>query len=150
MYTRRILIKGGRINLSTVLGCAALMFFTLAVAEVQAGTPRYDETVITDDKESKVEKNVFLPETPNIYVLATLADVPTETTVKAVWIAEKTDAAPPDYEIDRTEMKAGGPMNEVKFSFSKPDAGWPVGDYRVELYIGAEMVKAVRFRVVNS
>jgi hypothetical protein len=44
------------------------------------------------------------------------------------------------------EMTVGRLMNVVTFSLSKPTAGWPAGDYRVELFIDGKAA-AVRFNV---
>ena len=39
--------------------------------------------------------------------------------------------------------------SEGTMSLSKPDAGWPVGKYRVELYVGDELKLKVPFTIQN-
>ena len=38
-------------------------------------------------------------------------------------------------------------MNNVDFNMSKPNAGWPVGDYRVDLFINGKPTGNAKFQV---
>jgi hypothetical protein len=38
-------------------------------------------------------------------------------------------------------------MNQADFSLTKPNAGWPAGDYRVELSINGKHASTVHFKV---
>jgi hypothetical protein len=107
--------------------------------------PHYGKVVLSDDK--KTDKSVFKPDTAALYVVATLVDVPEGTVVKAVWIAEKTQVAPPNFVIDKAEMKGGGSYDQATFNLSKPNAGWPLGDYRVELYIADKLAQTLHFQI---
>ena len=66
--------------------------------------------------------------------------------VKAVWIAEKTKVAPPGYKIDTVVLDVGT-QNKATFALSRPRQGWPVGDYRVELFIDDKLLNTVKFSV---
>lgn len=77
------------------------------------------------------------------------ANAPAGTKLRCDWIAEKTKVAEPNYRIDSTELVAKAGMNKVTFSFSKPTAGWPEGDYRAELFIDGKPAEKVRFKVVK-
>jgi len=122
---------------------ALCMVFAFAA---QAGEGRYTDMNLSDTKDGK-PKQVFGPTTEKIYLNAKLADVPTGARLKGAWIAEKTKVAPPNYQIDATELKVGTLMNRVDFSLSKPNAGWPVGDYRVDLSINDKVVQSVKFKI---
>ena len=113
----------------------------------EAGQPRFTTVILTDDKERKVEKSVFAPNTPKIYAIFTLADVPRGTKLKCVWIAEKTEVAPPNYKIDEASMDVGGLINGGNCNFSKPTDGWPVGQYRVDMYLSDRLAHTARFNV---
>jgi hypothetical protein len=115
-----------------------------------AGEPRFASVVLTDNKDTRVEKTTFAPDTPNLYAVFTLADVPANTTVKSVWIAEKTDVAPENYQIDGTSLTVGGSTNSGNFSLSRPTNGWPAGQYRVEMYIAEKLAHTARFQVEGS
>ena len=111
-----------------------------------AAEGRYSDVVISDSADGSA-KQIFGPATPKIFLRAKLADVPRGAKLKSVWIAEKTKVAPPNYEIDAKELTAGAIANRVDFSLSKPNAGWPPGDYRVDLLIDGKVVQSVRFKI---
>lgn len=124
------------------------VFAVFVSTAVLAGEPRYENLVLSDSKDSAKPKNSFTPNTPKIFLTTAFADAPSGSKLKAVWIAEKTQAAPPNYRIDATTLTAGAKMNKATFSLSRPNAGWPQGDYRLELFINDKLVNTVRFKVV--
>ena len=52
----------------------------------------------------------------------------------------------PDYKIDEAAAKVLI-ANEGYFSLSKPNSGFPVGKYRLEIYMGKDLLKTVPFTV---
>lgn len=146
MHARSIGRLGRGVSAAAICVVAGTALLAAPFA-VLAGEPRYEDIVLTDDKERATDKHNFSPDTPSIFLLATLADVPSGVRLKSVWIAEKTEVAPANYEIDSTELTGGGAMNKVTFSLSRPDAGWPPGEYRVELLIDGNPSGSARFTV---
>lgn len=66
----------------------------------------------------------------------------------SVWIAEDVgDAAPKETKIDEKTLNAEGDTDDGVFSLSKPTKGWPVGKYRLEIYVGDELAKTVKFTI---
>ena len=122
---------------------AALLFSSAALAAAA-----YSDVVISDSAEGK-ETHTFKPTTAKIYVRSRLTGADKPVKAKADWIAVKAEGAPANYKIDSTELAAGPTMNKVQFSFSKPTAGWPVGDYRVDLFLDGKKVNEVKFTVAK-
>jgi uncharacterized RDD family membrane protein YckC len=116
--------------------------------ETLAGSPRYTDLVLSDAKNG-APKKAFKPGTAKIFLYAKLVDVPSGSVVKGAWIAEKTRVAPANYKIDEKELHIGPMMSEVTYSLSKPNAGWPVGDYRVDLFIDNKPAGNVKFKVAK-
>ncbi len=125
---------------------AALLFAGGVSTEVSAASPRYSDIVLSDS-DGGPAKAVFTPQTPKLFLRAKLVDIPSGSTLKCDWIAEKTKVAPPNYRIDGVELKVGSLMNTAKFSMSKPNAGWPEGDYRADLFIDGKPATQVKFKV---
>jgi hypothetical protein len=125
---------------------SVLLAGAFLAAAVQAGEPRFENLVLSDAK-GGAAKNVFRPNTARIFLTTSLADVKSGSKLKGVWIAEKTKVAPSNYQIDSTEMTVGRLMNLATFSLRKPKAGWPTGEYRVELSIDGKPASTVRFSV---
>jgi hypothetical protein len=119
----------------------------LLATAAQAGEPHFGDLVFSASAESGAEKDTFATDTPKIYLHAQLEDVDQDTKLSAAWIAEKTDAAPPNYKIDSTDLTAKAGMDEATFTLSKPTAGWPTGDYRVDLSINGKPATSAKFKV---
>jgi hypothetical protein len=151
-----IAVGDARAALSRALkvgACAAVLMAACSVAIPQparAAEAHYGSVVLSDAKDSIKPKEIFAPDTPKIFVTAQLVDVAPGTKLRGAWIAEKTDVAPPNYEIDATDLEIGGGMNQANFALGKPDAGWPVGEYRVDLAINGTVAKSLRFKVEKS
>ncbi len=122
--------------------------FALRGPIAAGGPPRYASLLLTDDQTSRIAKSEFAPDTPRIFVAFTLADVPADTDLRCVWIAESVAGVEPNSPIDEVEIRGGGAgRNEGTFSFTRPTAGWPPGRYRVELYLAGQPAETLRFQV---
>jgi hypothetical protein len=122
--------------------------FVLLAATAAQADPHIGQTALAL-VDSNTAQDVFKPDTPKIVLHAELVDMPDGTKVAADWIAEKTDAAPANYKIDSAEIVTTKAINEASFSMTKPDAGWPVGDYRVDLSIDGKPATSVKFTVAQ-
>ena len=68
--------------------------------------------------------------------------------IRCVWIAEDVgNVAPKNYKIDETSTTANGPRAFGTFTVSRPNKGWPVGTYRVELYAKDEVIDTIKFTI---
>ena len=134
----------GWVMRGAVAGLASLLMTTV----VWAGEPRYEKPVLSDSK-GGAAKNKFSKDTPQLFLESGVVDVPNGAKLGSAWIAEKPQVAPPNYRIDSKEMKKGPMENRVWFSLSRPNKGWPVGDYRVDLFINDKAAGSVKFSVVN-
>ena len=117
-------------------------------AESAAASPRYSDLVLSDVKDGPA-KSTFAPNTAKIFLRTKLVDVPAGSVAKSDWIAVKTKVAAPNYKIDSSQIKIGHLVNRTDFNFSKPNAGWPEGDYRIDLFIDDKLLESVKFRVVK-
>jgi hypothetical protein len=91
----------------------------------------------------------FNSDSPEIHAVAVLDDVSPGTRLKGTWVA--IDAiATPNYEIDSTiiVIKESGEVR-AHFSISKPNSGWPVGNYRLDFYIDGKLVTATPFAITS-
>ena len=130
------------------LAFAAVMAAALALPLQAAAAPRFDGSVVSDVKGGKA-KSTFSPTTPMVFFNARLVDVKSGSVLRSDWVAEKTKVAPPNYKIDSTQVTVGPLTNNVDFTMSKPNAGWPAGDYRIDLFIDGKPAGSVKFRVAS-
>lgn len=113
-----------------------------------AGQPRIATAYLAEQKDGK-RVSAFKPESQYVYVMFTLADAPRGTLVRCLWFAEKVEVVPPDYKLYEAEVRMGGGGVNDKGNcwISRPNNGWPVGRYRVELYVAERKGRAIRFNV---
>jgi len=131
---------------AAAVALAAAAVFALHPSQSTAGSPRYADIVLSDQK-GGAAKHTFKPDTAKVYLHAKLEEVPSGSTVKSDWIAEKTQVAPPNYKMDSVELKIGPLINSVDFNMSKPTKGWPPGDYRVDLFINGKAAGNVKYKI---
>jgi uncharacterized RDD family membrane protein YckC len=87
----------------------------------------------------------FYTDTPKIVCVWEIAGTDFSTPLKSVWIAEDVgDAAPPNYQLVAKSMSG---VNEGKFYITSPANGWPIGKYRLEIYIGDTLAKQIPFSI---
>ena len=130
-------------RMRTLIALAGLFFAACAWAQ----NPHFADLKFSDSSDGDAMES-FTPNTPKIYLHAGLEDMPSGTKLSSTWIAEDTHgAAPPNYKIDSVEFNVGGIVNVATFSLSKPNAGWPVGKYRVDLFINGKASGTAHFTV---
>ena len=66
--------------------------------------------------------------------------------LRAVWIAEGY-AGLKDAKIAEGSAKAYKPDDDGAFSLARPKGGWPVGRYRVEIYVGDKLGEILKFKI---
>jgi hypothetical protein len=70
--------------------------------------------------------------------------------IRMVWIAEDVgNAAPKNYKVDEASetATADGQGAFGTFTLSRPNKGWPPGQYRVEMYDGDQLADTIEFAI---
>lgn len=124
---------------------ATLLAFSFAA--IVHAAPHFADVTVSDSEDGDATE-AFAPTTAKIFVHAGLVDVAHGSKVSSDWIAVDTGGvAPANYKIDSVALDTGMLTNVVTFSLSKPTAGWPVGKYRVDLFIDGKVVGAAHFKI---
>jgi hypothetical protein len=129
--------------LSPIVGLAMLVS-TVAFAE----SPHFGQTALALG-DAKTAQTVFAPDAAKIVLHVQIVDMTEGTKLTADWIAVKTDVAPANFKIDSATTELEEDAEEATFSMSKPNAGWPVGDYKVDLSINGKVTTSVPFKVAK-
>ena len=94
------------------------------------------EAVMAKDKDGEPTET-FAVDVPKVYAFFKSKGTKKGDKIRAVFIAEDVgDAAPADTKIDEVAITAKNDDENGSFSLSKPDKGWPKGEYRVDIYVG--------------
>jgi len=78
------------------------------------------------------------------YAQADLKNAPDDTAIKAVWTAVDVADTEPGLVINETEFTTGSGL--IHFTLSN-DGLWPTGSYKVDIYLGEELVKTLEFSI---
>jgi hypothetical protein len=123
----------------------ALVMFSCALP-VQAEDVTV-EAIVAKDKDSE-PTDTFAPNVPQVYAFFKTKGSKKGDKFRAVWIAEDVgDSAPPDTKNDEATLTADKDDFFGAFSLSKPTKGWPLGDYRVDIYNGDQVAISVSFTI---
>ena len=125
----------------------ALLLVTLMGASVTRAGDAKVEAVIAVDKDTR-PTTTFAADVPKLYAFFRTKGTESGDKLRGVWIAEDVgEAAPENTKIDESTVTADQDDFYGAFSLSKPNKGWPVGTYRVEIYEGGELATTVRFNI---
>lgn len=126
------------------LGMALLLLVSAILAcEASASTANIQEAKMSRDVEGTQLTTAFSPD-DIFYCLVDLANAPDDTTIKAVWTAVQVEGAEQNTLIDETEITSGSGSIHFDLSNTNP---WPMGTYKVELYLNGELVQTLEFQV---
>ena len=119
---------------------AATVWLFVAVFILMAGcsftTANLSDVKIASEIDSDLKPvtpaDRFAADAPMIYVTGTLNNAPEGTKIKIEWVYVETE---PHTLIDVIELETQEITSDFESHLSKPDNGWPVGQYEVRLYI---------------
>jgi hypothetical protein len=131
-----------------------LLIGTFLSIGLAGADPRVTDAVLGQDKTDKPNGfeivkpgTVFPPDSPKIVCVFKVEGAGAGMSTKSVWIAEDVGkAAPPNFKIAEKTLALPF-LNSGTFSLSKPNKGFPVGSYRLEIYLGDKLVKTLKFRI---
>ncbi len=90
----------------------------------------------------------FAPDAPKIYAFFVGEALKKDDKIKSVWFATDVgDAAPKNTQIAEVAVVATSPTDKGAFSITKSEKDWPVGKYRVEIYVNDELVETLKYKV---
>ncbi len=125
-----------------LLGCDGEVSFTTASLS--------EATMATGiDSESKPvgATNVFEANTPEIFCSVKLSNAPSDTEVLSEWVYIKGELEDvTDHVIDSFPVVTDG-TRYIEFSMTRPDNGWPTGEYEMVLYVDGKEKVTLPFTV---
>jgi len=116
---------------------------TSPTTSTETTTAAITETALSTDETGENPTTAFGP-TDIFYLNVTLANAPDNTQVKAVWSIEDVEGVDPSI-IDAFESSGGG---DDTFPFHLGNnTPWPVGEYKVDIYVNNELTRTLEFSV---
>lgn len=129
----------------------ALWALTFSLATATAATAwadGFEDIILSSTKGAETSETTFATDTPKIFVTAHMTDeVKAGSKVVVSWIAVDTEGvAPPNYKIDEVSLDVVL-ANVIDSSLSRPNNGWPVGNYEVVFSIDGKIMETTDFEV---
>jgi hypothetical protein len=119
----------------------------ICAAHLYAGQMKV-EAYMAKDEDGEEKTTTFGVDAPTVYAHFKTEGSAKGDKLRSVWIAEDVgDVAPAGTKIDEASVTVDGDDFEGKFSLSKPNNGWPVGKYRVDIYAGDDVVTSLKFTI---
>src|SRR5205085_4581669 len=126
-----------------------LLIGVISIAAARAGDVEVEATMMTEPHGR--ELTAYTADAPRLYATFKTKGASDGDKIRAVWIADDVgDAAAKGTKIDEKTLKMEGDTEDGVFSLSKPTNGWPVGKYRVEIYVNDELVTKLKFTIKGA
>lgn len=139
-----------RKNTQVLFASVALLIATLACSLItgDAGGVSLENLRTAIDEDGNHPTTVFAP-TDVFYVVGDLKNAPAGTVVKAEWLALQIEGYETDeliYEQTISDFTEESFTGTIYFQLSN-DSGWPVGEYKSDVYLNGAYVESVPFSV---
>ena len=97
------------------------------------------------DENDSVQTDVYEASDPTFYCIFELKNAPDDTVVKGVWTLVSAEGYEDNIELDAAEIT--GSDDVYTFSLNSSTDPWPVGQYKIDLYIDDNLVQTLDFEV---
>jgi len=137
-------MKIQRTTLFSLIG----IFLALTLAcSISASTAKVTEAFTARDVNGIHTATKVFSQDEVFYLLVTLENAPDDTVTKAVWYAVEAEGLAKDTKLEETEFTSGD--EEITFNLAN-DQLWPVGTYKVEVYLNDKLNQTLEFNVEGS
>lgn len=120
----------------------SLLVLVALACSFNFSTANIADAKLTKDAEGNEPTTTFAQD-DTFYLIVELANAPDDTSVKAAWTAVEADNIDPNFSIGDKELVGGDVFN---FTLSN-DQLWPVGQYKVDIYLNDELTQTLEFEV---
>jgi hypothetical protein len=127
-----------------VLFIVVLVLASVA-CEFSASTANISNAHMSLDETDTQQVTSYSPDSPAFYCYFDLNNAPDDTVVKGVWALVSADGYDPNQEIDSAEIT--GSNQTYYFSLGGSTDPWPIGQYKIDLYLNSELVQTITFEV---
>ena len=117
---------------------------TACNVSVNVSTANIRSAKLSPNESGSPETTVFKQDDFTVYCLVKLANAPDTTVVKAVWIAVDVEGVEANTVIDEASVTSGDADLTFDLANNQP---WPVGKYKVDLYINDKFNRALEYQV---
>jgi predicted small secreted protein len=97
------------------------------------------------DADDTDRTDVFSPDDPTFYCFFELKNAPDSTVVRGAWTLVQADGYESNSLIDEGQITSGDA--DLYFTLDRGESPWPVGQYKLDIYIDDNLVQTLNFEV---
>ena len=124
---------------------AAVLILASLACNFSASTANISNAHMATDESDSTQTTAYSPDAQTFYCFYDLKNAPDDTVVKGVWILVSAEGYEANSEIDSAEIT--GADDSYYFSLDRAAEAWPVGQYKIDLYINDKLSQTVEFQV---
>lgn len=128
-----------------ILSACVLLIGVVASRSAFADQVVAEAFVATGPRE--LPTDVLPPDTGKLYVLFKTHGVTAGDKFRAALIADHAGKIAPNSKVTEASSTLDGDTIDGGISFTRPQNGWPPGDYHVDIYINNRLVTTTKFKV---
>jgi hypothetical protein len=132
-----------RLTRLAVLIGVVVVLMSVSACEASFSTASISEAWMSAD-EAGDERVTSYAQDATFYAQVDVSNAPDDTALKSSWVAVDVEGADPGLVIDEVEIAVG---SGVSFFTLTNDGPWPVGAYKVDIYLNNELAETVEFSV---
>ncbi len=136
-----------KIQRKTLFSLIGLFLALTLACSISANTAKITDAYTARDVNGTPEATKVFSQNEVFYALVTLDNAPDDTVTKAVWYAADAEGTAKNTKIDEAEFTSGD--QQITFNLSN-DQSWPVGTYKVEIYLNDKLNQTLEFSVEGS
>lgn len=140
-----------RISISCLHPClvVALLLVSAPLNASQVTSVTLCREVVEPDLVPVDITEVFTSDAPELHAIVALKGVQDHTLVQGVLVS--VNAVPtPNYRVSAVELEMSEGHESVHFAMSRPEDGWPPGDYKLEVSIDGRLAAVKTFKIVTA
>jgi hypothetical protein len=137
-----------------ILSLVTPVLLAIVLSACSVSTANITQAVLAKDVQGNTYEPVnptttFAPDQALIHLVVSVANVPSGTKVKAVWsTVDVGSAAPANQQLLEKEATMDASAN-VHFSINNNAGPWPVGKYKVDVYLNDKLDRTLDFTVAQ-
>lgn len=128
-----------------VIFVLTVLALAVSACEFSFSTANFSDAFMAADPDGAQRTTTYAQDAV-FYAIVDLVNAPDDTEVKAVWIAVNAEGVEPEFAIDDVTLISGDARLTYDLT-NAPNTLWPIGDYRVDLYLNNELETSLAFQV---
>jgi hypothetical protein len=122
-----------------------VLVFASVACSFAASTANITNAHMSLDESDTQAVTTYAPDAPAFFCFFDLNNAPDDSVVRGVWTLVSAEGYDSNQEIDSAEITGGD--NTYYFSLGGSADPWPVGQFKIDLYLNDELVQTINFEV---